>query len=575
MRIRILDMEDQHGLDRGMEGTVVKVDDLGTIHVDWDNGRRLGVIPGIDSYQLLPSVGDQINFDLFNEDENVKITKKISKGSLSKPIDNLFKKNKSKYKLEGEEEVIGGKADNMTISDLAKKHKVDIKDIEKEIEVGTKIEMEHTDSKVKAKEIAMDHIAEFPDYYTNEKYGTIASERGLTSIHENRITLKDEVQRILNILKTAKPTHRESLENMVNNLVNKYKNIKKDEKKFYDLIERLKTKISDKFGVDETTTSGSAGAYNAPLFGKQTVLKKPKTKNTTTKKQTKSTISNPSGKIYPIRKESKTIKVSDLLSEIASTHATKLRSAEGPFDGDSWAGNKKDGWKRRKELAWKGGEITDILSKLDINWTDSDLTLSDKHSKKINETKKENTYFKFSKGDEEGVIVVDLGSKNHIEMVDYLSDNGFKMEKISKKEYDLYDKGDEITIRETTTFTSVFGGSFPVTPFMFAKKGKHKPSKKPIWKGGKIVKKADKADLLGESLLDEINKIKWVKGGKFVKIKDRCAKYNNKPWCSQGAIDNPLELSDTTFENIENISKQTGLSEEYIYNKVINYLGSK
>lgn len=67
----------------------------------------------------------------------------------------------------------------MSSKDLAKKHKVDIKDIEKEIKVGTKIEMEHTDSKEIAKEIAMDHISEFPDYYTNKKHGVKASEKGL------------------------------------------------------------------------------------------------------------------------------------------------------------------------------------------------------------------------------------------------------------------------------------------------------------------------------------------------------------------------------------------------------------
>ena len=127
---------------------------------------------------------------------------------------------------------------------------------------------------------------------------------------------------------------------------------------------------------------------------------------------------------------------------------------------------------------------------------------------------------------------------------------------------------DKEELEETTTFSSVFGGGFPVTPFMFAKKGKHIPSKKPIWKGGKIVQKTDKADLLGESLLDEINKVKWVKGGKFVKIKDKCAKYNNQPHCSQGAIDNPLELSDTTFENVKKVSKKTGISEKIIYNKI-------
>ena len=33
----------------GEFGTVVCVDDLGTIHVKWDNGSTLGVIPGEDS----------------------------------------------------------------------------------------------------------------------------------------------------------------------------------------------------------------------------------------------------------------------------------------------------------------------------------------------------------------------------------------------------------------------------------------------------------------------------------------------------------------------------------------------
>lgn len=565
MRIRMLHMEDQNGVDEGMEGTIFKIDDLGTLHVHWDDGSQLGVIPELDKYQLLPPIDDQIDFDVFSE------SKKNMTTNLKKDFKKSFNKNKLKIKIESNK-IKGGESEGMSPKDLAKKHKVDIKDIEKEIEVGTKIEMEHTDSKLKAKEIAMDHVAEFPDYYTNKKYGLKSGEKGLEKIHENKITIKDEVSRILNTIKTAKPIHRQSLENMVNNLVNKYKKVKKDEDKFYELIERLRNKINDKFGMDETTTSGSAGAYNAPLFGKPTTTKKPKVNDNNT---TKSSVSNPMGKTYSTKSESKIIKVEDLISEISSTHVSKLRNLGGSFDGDSWVGDKKGGWKRRKELAWEGGEITDIMAKLDINWSDSNLTLTDKETDAINESKKEKAYFKFSKGDEEGVIVVDSDSENHIRMVDYLSDNGFKMEKISKKEYELYDKGDEMTISETTTFSSVFGGNFPVTPFMFARKGKHKPSKNPIWKGGKIVQKADKADLLGESLLDEINKIKWVKGGKYVKIKDKCAKYNNQPWCSQGAIDNPLELSDTTFESIENISKQTGLSEEYIYDKVISYLNTK
>ena len=75
-----------------------------------------------------------------------------------------------------EEELNGGKSDKMSPKDLAKKHNVDVDDIENEIRVGTKIEMEHTDSKKMAKEIAMDHIAEFADYYTDPEYGIIAIE---------------------------------------------------------------------------------------------------------------------------------------------------------------------------------------------------------------------------------------------------------------------------------------------------------------------------------------------------------------------------------------------------------------
>lgn len=51
-RIRLIDMaDDPRQIEKGAEGTVVLVDDIATIHVKWDNGRELGVIPGVDAFE--------------------------------------------------------------------------------------------------------------------------------------------------------------------------------------------------------------------------------------------------------------------------------------------------------------------------------------------------------------------------------------------------------------------------------------------------------------------------------------------------------------------------------------------
>lgn len=45
--------DDPHPIEPGTRGTVRHVDDIGTVHVDFDNGRRLGLIPGEDSFHKL------------------------------------------------------------------------------------------------------------------------------------------------------------------------------------------------------------------------------------------------------------------------------------------------------------------------------------------------------------------------------------------------------------------------------------------------------------------------------------------------------------------------------------------
>ena len=596
MRIRMQMMDDDRPISSGMEGTIKSIDSLGTLHVKWDNGRTLGVIPNEDKYELLPAEKDQIDLDIF-EDSAERLMKKISKKPMSGSIDKTFKKSYTKNNLKAESEN------------------------------DSEIDYDEVLGLMKSKGWGGNISNHIEDFESSDYY----SARSIYSTNEDPT---------MNYVET-----------------------------FHKYMYDLSTGSNE---IEETTSAGAAGAYNAPLFGKQTTIKKPKVKKTSSKIVTKGDLKNPLGKIYSFKPktESKVFKVGDLLSEISSTHASKLRAAEGTYDGDPWVGKK--GWLRKDELTWEGGEIADIMAKLNIDWNDSDLTLTDKETDKINEgwlikskedklvlsilkrvkerypdnvkldrgyrggendlpywgtpisftlpgikreavinvkcyevpyqggtacslqvnyrdldaskwaIKKLYNFFFEKLHDETKLkldreIEADLTDPGYAEDVfDMLDGEDVVSESKKKKVNKKKEEEKEEDLDEATTFNSVFGGGFPVTPFMFAKKGKHIPSKKPIWKGGKIVQKANKADLLGESnkkfskstLLDEINKVKWVKGGKYVKIKDRCAKYNNKPWCSQGAIDNPLQLSDTVFENIENISKKTGVSEEKIYDKI-------
>ena len=53
-----------------------------------------------------------------------------------------------------------------TVEQIAKKHNVSVSDIEKQLKIGVPIEHEHTKDKDLAKDIALQHLGEFPDYYT-------------------------------------------------------------------------------------------------------------------------------------------------------------------------------------------------------------------------------------------------------------------------------------------------------------------------------------------------------------------------------------------------------------------------
>jgi hypothetical protein len=87
---------------------------------------------------------------------------------------NIMKEHYSKSKgrfesIEDEEYIIGGRADGMTPEDIARKHGLPLEDIEEQLDMGEKVEMEHTDDPNIAYEIAKDHEEEIPDYYDRLK----------------------------------------------------------------------------------------------------------------------------------------------------------------------------------------------------------------------------------------------------------------------------------------------------------------------------------------------------------------------------------------------------------------------
>lgn len=52
VRVELIQMEGEQGMEPGLQGTVQFVDDMGTVFVKWDNGRGLGLALE-DSFRIL------------------------------------------------------------------------------------------------------------------------------------------------------------------------------------------------------------------------------------------------------------------------------------------------------------------------------------------------------------------------------------------------------------------------------------------------------------------------------------------------------------------------------------------
>ena len=282
--------------------------------------------------------------------------------------------------------------------------------------------------------------------------------------------------------------------------------------------------------IDEMTGAGGAGAATSsgPYVGPMGATKPTFGKGPLTKKKG---VSKP-GPLNP--KNENIITKEGLIKEI--TNSTDVAS----FDDtrfEAWSDKNRDGWKWNDKPAYhEDGEIIDPLAKIDATWDDDNLDISKEWDKY--QLKKE----------------------------DFLRLVKKRLNEVKKEKTEL---------EETTTFGSVWGSNGPpVGPAFAAKQGQWRSGKKPIWKGGKIVQKIENSGVLNP--VNEANTVKYNPGGKFVKIKKKCTKF---PYCSQGAIDKPLNISDKMTEpgtyveeqlmkNIHEVAKMTGKSFQEVYNTV-------
>lgn len=280
-----------------------------------------------------------------------------------------------------EEKVIGGKADDMSVEDLADKHNVDVRDIEKEIEVGVRIEMEHTDDKEIAREIAMDHIFEFPDYYTDPNYGLIAVE-DIKGENKKMVRVsKDDINRLEKERKLTTDdfdlSYRENIEedldsNRISDMLRnkrKKENSRRESPREFEQLRRVRNEkpnfedlyidLDSEEEIEEATGASSSGAFVAPLGGK--------TIRRTFKKSEipelvggvpKGGMNKPIGNMYSFNEEKEVLEEEEELDE-----ATSVGSVGGQYVTPKFWAKGKGNWRNRVKKAYPGGKFVNIKKK--------------------------------------------------------------------------------------------------------------------------------------------------------------------------------------------------------------------
>lgn len=291
----------------------------------------------------------------------------------------------NKFSKEMKEDLEGGKSDKKTLLDLAIKHAMKDKVLttghkinsilgilKSELKKGLEVEKEHTDNEEIAREIAMDHLAEDPHYYTklkkmenNEQIIRKSAKKGIADKLVGTNKMEKPIGKLYSMGKS------EAKENVGNSAKREFakdlqmdkdylefkKNSKRKEgyKEFNYGVPNVtvddpyikKTKYSrpGKEEATEATSSGSSGAYSAPLFGGD---------NEFIKKSDKETPKLEEG-----------IAVGAMgLDKVEATEATSSSSVGGYSTPAMWAkSTKKKDWGPSRKTQYKGGQFVQVKKK--------------------------------------------------------------------------------------------------------------------------------------------------------------------------------------------------------------------
>lgn len=144
----------------------------------------------------------------YNFENTAKEYKTEEKKSKFKEDLEYMKKSKFQEDLE-EPNFKENLSGNMTIEEIAKKHKVPVEEIEKQVEIGIKVEKEHTDNEEEAKRIALDHLFEIADYYDR-----------LTKMEdEAKKELKEDAEETITEVKPVEPLNQELIQKLEDKIV--------------------------------------------------------------------------------------------------------------------------------------------------------------------------------------------------------------------------------------------------------------------------------------------------------------------------------------------------------------------